>query len=50
VEQRLGLLEALLTARTENWQLLLGLVLLAVVLFTRGGLAAILARLPGMSR
>jgi branched-chain amino acid transport system permease protein len=34
-------LETVLTSWTENWQLILGLVLLAVVLFTRGGLLAL---------
>ncbi|WP_315834790.1 branched-chain amino acid ABC transporter permease [Bradyrhizobium prioriisuperbiae] len=38
------LLETLLAARTENWQLYLGFILLAVVMLTRGGLAALLGR------
>jgi branched-chain amino acid transport system permease protein len=40
-------LETFLTAQTENWQLYLGIILLAIVMLTRGGLAAILDRLPG---
>ena len=41
------LLETSLTAATENWQLPLGVTLLAIVLFTRGGLSAILRRMLG---
>ncbi|MBL8589602.1 MAG: branched-chain amino acid ABC transporter permease [Methylobacteriaceae bacterium] len=40
-------LETFLTAWTEHWQLALGPILLVVVLFTRGGLHALLARLSG---
>ena len=43
----LVLLETSLTAATENWQLPLGVTLLAVVLFTQGGLSAILRRVLG---
>ena len=43
----LVLLETFLTAATENWQLPLGVTLLAVVLFTQGGLSAILRRVLG---
>ncbi|SDR56661.1 amino acid/amide ABC transporter membrane protein 2, HAAT family [Rhizobiales bacterium GAS113] len=39
------LLETVLQGWTENWQLGLGLVLLFVVLFTKGGLSALLSRL-----
>lgn len=46
----LVLLETLLAAQTEYWQLPVGLVLLAVVLFTRGGLDGLLRRLPGRGR
>lgn len=35
------LLESTLAAQTENWQLYLGFVLLAIVMLTRGGLAAL---------
>jgi branched-chain amino acid transport system permease protein len=42
------LLETLLAAQTENWQLYLGCILLAVVMLTRGGLAALLSRLSGI--
>jgi branched-chain amino acid transport system permease protein len=42
----LVLLETTLAAQTENWQLYLGIVLLAIVTLTRGGLAALL-RLGG---
>ncbi len=38
------LLETLLAAQTENWQLYLGFILLAVVMLTRGGLAALFGR------
>jgi branched-chain amino acid transport system permease protein len=40
------LLETGLAAQTENWQLYLGGILLAVVMLTRGGLAALLSRRP----
>ena len=40
-------LETFLAAQTENWQLYLGFILLAIVMLKRGGLAAILDRLPG---
>jgi branched-chain amino acid transport system permease protein len=40
-------LETTLGAWTENWQLLLGAVLLAVVLASRGGLGGLVARLSG---
>jgi branched-chain amino acid transport system permease protein len=39
-------LETMLAAQTENWQLYLGIILLAIVMLTRGGLAALL-RLGG---
>ena len=35
------LLESALTAQSENWQLYLGCILLAIVMLTRGGLAAL---------
>ena len=41
------LLETGLAAQTENWQLYLGCILLAVVMLTRGGLAALFSRWPG---
>lgn len=41
----LVILEACLTAQTENWQLFLGVFLLAVVLFTRGGLSGLARRI-----
>lgn len=41
------LLETLLAAQTENWQLYLGFILLAVVMLTRGGLAALFGRRNG---
>jgi branched-chain amino acid transport system permease protein len=44
------LLEASLAAQTENWPLYLGLILLAIVMLTRGGLAAALDRLFGAGR
>ncbi len=44
------LLEASLAAQTENWQLYLGLILLAIVMLTRGGLAAALDRLFGSAQ
>jgi branched-chain amino acid transport system permease protein len=37
-------LETMLAAQTENWQFYLGIILLAVVMLTRGGLAALLYR------
>jgi len=40
-------LETVLAAQTENWQLYLGCILLAVVVLTRGGLAALVSRWPG---
>jgi branched-chain amino acid transport system permease protein len=43
-------LESVLAARTEHWQIVLGPILLAVVLFTRGGLVGLLARLKGAAR
>ncbi len=46
----LVLLESLLAARTEYWQLPLGLVLLAVVLFTHGGLTEAARRLRSALR
>jgi branched-chain amino acid transport system permease protein len=42
------LLETLLAARTENWQLYLGCILLAIVMLTRGGLAALFRRWSGI--
>ena len=42
-------LETWLAAQTEYWQLWLGLILLAVVLGTRGGINALLARLVAMT-
>jgi branched-chain amino acid transport system permease protein len=41
------LLETFLAAQTENWQLYLGFILLAIVMLKRGGLAAIFDHLPG---
>jgi branched-chain amino acid transport system permease protein len=41
------LLETVLAAQTENWQLYLGCILLAIVMLTRGGLAALFSRWPG---
>lgn len=41
------LLETSFTSWTENWQLALGLILLAVVLFTRGGLSGLFRLLRG---
>ena len=40
------LLESALTAQTENWQLYLGFILLAIVMLTRGGLAALFNHRP----
>ncbi|WP_454644562.1 hypothetical protein [Bradyrhizobium liaoningense] len=40
-------LETELAACTENWQFYLGIVLLAVVMATRGGLSALLDRASG---
>jgi branched-chain amino acid transport system permease protein len=39
------ILEEVLSARTIHWQLGLGIVLLAVVLYARGGIAAIAMQL-----
>lgn len=44
------ILETVLTSWTENWQLLLGLFLLAVVLHTRGGLLALVSRARGAGK
>jgi len=44
----LVLLETLLAAQTENWQLYLGFILLGIVMLTRGGLSALFSRLPGI--
>ncbi len=44
------ILESWLTTLTENWQFPLGLLLLALVLFTNGGLAGLLDRLWGRTR
>jgi branched-chain amino acid transport system permease protein len=41
------LLETLLAAQTENWQLYLGFILLAVVMLARGGLVALFERRSG---
>jgi branched-chain amino acid transport system permease protein len=41
------LLESVLAAQTENWQLYLGFILLAIVMLTRGGLAALFNHWPG---
>jgi branched-chain amino acid transport system permease protein len=41
------LLETVLAAQTENWQLYLGCILLAIVMLTHGGLAALFSRWPG---
>jgi len=41
------LLETGLAAQTENWQLYLGCILLAIVMLTRGGLAALVGRWLG---
>jgi branched-chain amino acid transport system permease protein len=38
----LVVLETMLAAQTENWQLYLGIILLAIVMLTQGGLAALL--------
>jgi len=46
----LVLLETGLAAWTEHWQVILGPVLLAVVLFTKGGLHALLTRLFGSAK
>lgn len=35
------ILETMLAAQTENWQFYLGIILLAIVMLTRGGLAAL---------
>ncbi len=44
----LVLLESFLTAYTENWQLPLGIILLVIVLFSHGGLSALIRRfMPG---
>jgi len=40
----LVILEAVLTAYTENWQLPLGIILLAIVLFSHGGIVALVRR------
>ncbi|MGO4715611.1 branched-chain amino acid ABC transporter permease [Bradyrhizobium sp. 2TAF24] len=40
-------LETALAARTENWQLYLGIILLAIVMLSRGGLAALVRRIGG---
>jgi branched-chain amino acid transport system permease protein len=40
-------LESLLASWTENWQFGLGLILLLVVLYTQGGVQALVARLAG---
>lgn len=40
-------LESILSSWTENWQLGLGLILLLVVLYTQGGVQALLARFGG---
>lgn len=40
----LVILEAVLTAYTENWQLPLGIILLVIVLFSHGGLVALIRR------
>jgi len=37
-------LETTLAAQTENWQFYLGIILLAIVMLTHGGLAALLRR------
>ena len=42
------LLETVLAAQTENWQLYLGCILLTIVMLTRGGLAALFSRRPGI--
>jgi branched-chain amino acid transport system permease protein len=41
------ILETSLAAWTENWQFYLGIILLAIVMLTRGGLAGLLSRLIG---
>lgn len=41
------ILETVLAAWTEHWQLVLGPILLVIVLFTRGGLHALVGRLGG---
>jgi branched-chain amino acid transport system permease protein len=44
------ILETSLAARTENWQLYLGIILLAIVMLTRGGLAGLPGQLSGTKR
>ena len=46
----LVILETVLTAWTEHWQLILGPVLLFVVLFTQGGLSALFNRVGRVGR
>jgi branched-chain amino acid transport system permease protein len=41
-------LETVLAAWTENWQFWLGMVLLAIVMFSHGGLIGLLSRLRGI--
>lgn len=43
------LLEYYLAGMTEHWQLILGLILLVVVLGTKGGIAAVLDKLKGQA-
>jgi len=42
-------LETMLAAQTENWQFHLGIILLAIVMLTHGGLAALLRHIGGRS-
>ena len=43
-------LESILASWTEHWQLALGAILLVIVLYTQGGVQALLSRLPGGRR
>lgn len=44
------LLETVLTAWTEHWMIILGPVLILIILFFRGGIAGLLARVAGGKR
>ncbi|MFN3642801.1 MAG: branched-chain amino acid ABC transporter permease [Gemmobacter sp.] len=44
------ILETTLSGWSEHWPLALGAILLVIVLFTRGGVAGLIARLPGLRR
>ncbi|MDN5786740.1 MAG: branched-chain amino acid ABC transporter permease, partial [Pseudorhodobacter sp.] len=41
------LLESFLSGWTENWQLAMGIILLVVVLGTKGGIVGLLAKIGG---